>query len=389
MTKRIFLSALLALSLGNGVARADAPAENAEQTVFDAITSLRARQNLPPLVRDPALDEAALIHAEDMAAHDYVDHVSERTGDPASRARAVGASVRRVGENVARAESTAAAVASLASSDAHRQQILSADYTTVGIAVVEDEEGFYVVEVFGVPLAAPTAAPVAPIVPPPAVADLPSARPVAPAAQPVAPAAQPIAPSTSLEAALAAAVTAVDPNATVTTTPTDCGADCPDSEVEAVDTVVRTVPSTSAAQPIAVDPAQVTVSAPSVQASAQATVRFPQQPSSQNAAQPSYAPASAASPAAPIVMLQGAPQRNVAGYWVQAGGRWWYYPVPPNAQPGQTLTPSTTAPAAPNLVPQGPTYVPYAQPQTQPQLDPHYAPQPRRRGLFPASPRRW
>ncbi len=37
--------------------------------------------------------------------------------------------------------------------------------------------------------------------------------------------------------------------------------------------------------------------------------------------------------------------RNVTGYWVQSGGRWWYYPLPPNAQPGQVLTPATVQPS--------------------------------------------
>lgn len=31
--------------------------------------------------------------------------------------------------------------------------------------------------------------------------------------------------------------------------------------------------------------------------------------------------------------------RRVAGYWIQHGGRWWYFPVPAHAQPGQLLQP--------------------------------------------------
>lgn len=36
--------------------------------------------------------------------------------------------------------------------------------------------------------------------------------------------------------------------------------------------------------------------------------------------------------------------RHVTGYWVQSGGRWWYYPLPADARPGQLLTPSSSQP---------------------------------------------
>ncbi|MCB9633266.1 MAG: CAP domain-containing protein [Sandaracinus sp.] len=66
------------------------------------------------------------------------------------------------------------------------------------------------------------------------------------------------------------------------------------------------------------------------------------------------APAEAAPapvPAAPMVAAAPPPaaqapmmrvpntHRRVAGYWIQHGGRWWYFPVPATAQPGQLLQP--------------------------------------------------
>ena len=32
-------------------------------------------------------------------------------------------------------------------------------------------------------------------------------------------------------------------------------------------------------------------------------------------------------------------RRRVAGYWIFHGQRWWYFPVPPRAVPGQILHP--------------------------------------------------
>jgi len=378
MSKRTFLATLLALSFGNGVARADAPTVDAEQTVLASITALRSAEHLPALVRDADLDEAALIHAEDMAAHDFVGHVSARTGDPAARARAVGARVRRVGENVARAVSPEAAIASLESSDAHRAQILSNEYSTVGVAVVEDDEGFYVVEVFG--------ASVAPEMPPPAVSDVsatPETAPVAAAeteAEPVAAAETEAAAEAAAQAQAAAVVAAAVAQAEAQAV----AAAEPIAEAEPVDgaesfpEAVPTVPSYASI------PVQPDYAAPNSYSN-QPGVQFPsstqaQTQNGQGYAQPTaqgYAAPSTSTAGAPVVMLQGAPPRNVSGYWVQAGGRWWYYPVPPNARPGQVLTPSTTATGGPN------TAV-----QTAP-ARPYVAPPAPRGGFFRPSPRRW
>ena len=50
---------------------------------------------------------------------------------------------------------------------------------------------------------------------------------------------------------------------------------------------------------------------------------------------------------APVVRVPEPGERRVAGYWVHAQGRWWYYPLPPDAQPGQVLTPDPNVTGAP------------------------------------------
>lgn len=59
--------------------------------------------------------------------------------------------------------------------------------------------------------------------------------------------------------------------------------------------------------------------------------------------------------------------RNVTGYWVQSRGRWFYYPLPANAQPGQELTPDLSV--------QGPPPGYAAQPQPQARTTTIHTPQ--------------
>ncbi len=110
--------------------------------------ALRASESAPALVRDERLDALALAHAEKMkslrtVAHDLGD------GDLALRFEAAGLAARVVGENVARARSVALAHRALYASPSHRMNLLRAEHTHVGFAVVSDDNGdVYGCEVF-------------------------------------------------------------------------------------------------------------------------------------------------------------------------------------------------------------------------------------------------
>lgn len=102
-------------------------------------------------------------------------------------------------------------------------------------------------------------------------------------------------------------------------------------------------------------------------------------PASAAPAQPADAASVTVTTAPNQVRVPASGGRNVTGYWVQSGGRWWYYPLPPNARPGQVLTPAnvqpavaqpavTVQPAPYTYVAPRPTYV-YSAPQ-------YYYPQP-------------
>ena len=67
-----------------------------------AVNADRAAAGLPPLQAEPALEEAAQRHADDMRARGYAGHVSPEGRDAADRYREAGGEAwRKVGENIA------------------------------------------------------------------------------------------------------------------------------------------------------------------------------------------------------------------------------------------------------------------------------------------------
>ena len=107
--------------------------------MYDLVNLDRARFGLPPLARDPGLEAVALRHAQDMRDNDFVAHVSPTTGSVGDRARASRYANLALGENVARDESVYSAEAALMRSLGHRENILNARFTHVGIGVAIEE----------------------------------------------------------------------------------------------------------------------------------------------------------------------------------------------------------------------------------------------------------
>jgi uncharacterized protein YkwD len=119
------------------------------ETIRDATLCLvnreRAGNGEKALVADAALQCAAQRHSEDMASHDYFDHVGPGGDTPLSRMRACGyiynASLGyEVGENIAWGTlwlaTPRAIVAAWMASPGHRANILDARYrnTAIGVA---------------------------------------------------------------------------------------------------------------------------------------------------------------------------------------------------------------------------------------------------------------
>jgi hypothetical protein len=119
----------------------------------------RAKQNLPPLEINPALNEAALAKAQHMFSHQYWAHVSPDGTQPWDFIKKSGYTYKAAGENLARDFSnTDDMVVAWMKSPTHKENIMSPKYTQIGIAVVDGElqgyETTLVVQMFGSPAVA-------------------------------------------------------------------------------------------------------------------------------------------------------------------------------------------------------------------------------------------
>jgi hypothetical protein len=132
--------------------------------LVDETNQNRVENNLPDLQVSPLLQEAAQEKANDMATKGYFAHTSPQGLTPWYWFEQVGYNFDYAGENLAVNFSDSQDVTTAwMNSPEHRANILSTDYTQIGIATAQGiyngEPTTYVVEEFGTP--APAAAPVA------------------------------------------------------------------------------------------------------------------------------------------------------------------------------------------------------------------------------------
>jgi uncharacterized protein YkwD len=132
-----------------------APGEEAGSGVSDPadalaamVGAMRASERLPRLVSDPRLDAVARAHALRMKQARTVGH-DVGDGDPTERLDSAGLHAREIGENVAHAQSVVLAHRALYASVSHRENLLRAAFTRIGVAVLGDPDGsVWVAEVF-------------------------------------------------------------------------------------------------------------------------------------------------------------------------------------------------------------------------------------------------
>jgi len=108
---------------------------DAERRLLDLVNRDRVAAGLPQVTLDGKLSEIARAHSHDMAAHDYVAHVSPSTGTALDRARRAGLQPMLILENVGRAYSPDEAETGFMSSPGHRGNILDRRATRIGIGV--------------------------------------------------------------------------------------------------------------------------------------------------------------------------------------------------------------------------------------------------------------
>lgn len=147
MPATLVSSLILALALSNLSAQEkEKPTPSQEvspriQELIEAHNQAREREGLPPLAANPMLNEAAWIHARDMADHQELSHEGSDGSTPDERIKKTGYQPQRTGENVASGQKTIQKLmAAWMKSPPHRRNILG-DFLEIGAAEVKGEDG--------------------------------------------------------------------------------------------------------------------------------------------------------------------------------------------------------------------------------------------------------
>lgn len=126
-----------------------------ESQVIALINQERSAAGLPALKANTKLTSAARGHSQDMACNGFFSHQSSTTGGPADRISAAGYSFSWAGENIAAGYGSAAdTVAGWMDSPGHRANILSSNFTEIGLGYAYwagSSFGSYITAVFGAP----------------------------------------------------------------------------------------------------------------------------------------------------------------------------------------------------------------------------------------------
>ena len=109
------------------------------QQVLDLVNRERAANGLPNLTLDDTLSRYAAVKSQDMHDNGYFSHTSPTYGSPFDMMKSFGISYTYAGENIAMGYSTPEAVVTAwMNSAGHRANILSTNFTAMGIGYVAD-----------------------------------------------------------------------------------------------------------------------------------------------------------------------------------------------------------------------------------------------------------
>ncbi|HZG56510.1 CAP domain-containing protein [Paenibacillus sp.] len=107
----------------------------AEREMSALVNAARAEANLPPLTLHVELSRVARFKSEDMAANGYFSHDSPTYGSPFQMMSDFRIAYSSAGENIACNQTVQRAHEALMNSPGHRANVLSADFTHIGIGV--------------------------------------------------------------------------------------------------------------------------------------------------------------------------------------------------------------------------------------------------------------
>lgn len=108
-----------------------------EQKVADLTNQERAKNGLPALKVDVTASKMAHEKSRDMSANGYFSHTSPTYGSPFDMMKKYGITYRYAGENIAMGQRTPEEVVKgWMNSEGHRKNILSPNYTHIGVGYV-------------------------------------------------------------------------------------------------------------------------------------------------------------------------------------------------------------------------------------------------------------
>lgn len=110
-----------------------------EREVIELINVERANAGLPALKNDWELARVAESKSQDMHDKQYFDHTSPTYGSPFDMMKTYGITYKSAGENIAQGQKSAAEVVKAwMNSEGHRANILSKNFTHIGVGYVKD-----------------------------------------------------------------------------------------------------------------------------------------------------------------------------------------------------------------------------------------------------------
>jgi uncharacterized protein, YkwD family len=108
---------------------------DAEQQMVKLVNDARTQNNLPELKVDMQLCNVARIKSQDMIDNNYFSHSSPKYGSPFDMMKSFGVNFVQAGENIAGNQNVQTAENALMNSPGHRKNILSSDFTHIGIGI--------------------------------------------------------------------------------------------------------------------------------------------------------------------------------------------------------------------------------------------------------------
>ncbi|MDQ3701537.1 MAG: CAP domain-containing protein [Chloroflexota bacterium] len=112
------------------------PDAEAEVRMLELVNGERLRAGLRPLMADERLRAVARHHSQEMFQLGYFAHVSPKDGTPIERLQRASIPFTAAGENLAYASTVEVAHSGLMASPGHRRNILTPEFTRVGMGVM-------------------------------------------------------------------------------------------------------------------------------------------------------------------------------------------------------------------------------------------------------------